>query len=95
MVIRLKTAFGEDVLLDHGHFTVPESPVLEKLLNTMAKVHPVLNGGSPDPDFDLLQNLRDKAPTLEIISNDCMGRGFPEEDDGDGHVDEKGRQRIY
>jgi len=55
--------------LDGQTFTVPNEPTTEKLLNAIAKANPVKNGGSPDPDFDLFQNVATAWPFIEIVSN--------------------------
>lgn len=86
-MILLSNVFEEKIILDHGHFSVAESSALESLLNTMAKAHPVINGGSPDPDFDLVQNLVGIAPDMFIVKNST-----PDADDDDDDSDDS---KIY
>jgi hypothetical protein len=61
------TALGK---LDRQKFTVPGEPATESILNSVAAVHPVLNGGCPDPDYQLFRNVAAKWPFLEIVSRD-------------------------
>jgi hypothetical protein len=60
-----KSALGK---LDNQTFTVDGEETTTQLLNAIAKAHPVTNGGSPDPDFDLFQNVAKQWPYLTIVS---------------------------
>ncbi len=63
--IKGKTAIGK---LDAQKFTVSGEPTTEKLLNNIAKAHPVTNGGSPDPDLELFQNVLEHWPFLVLVT---------------------------
>ncbi len=60
-----KTVRGK---LDNQTFTVDGDETTTKLLNAIAKAHPVTNGGSPDPDFALFQNVAKQWPFLTLVT---------------------------
>jgi hypothetical protein len=62
-----KTAVGR---LDRQKFAVPGEPVTENILNNIAALHPVINGGCPDPDYELFLNVAQEWPFLELVSRD-------------------------